>query len=764
MNYNNTASAVRRAAVALLGALVLLAATLVSAGPAQAAPALPGGKNNWVVSVGGLDTTEGNVYQNWVRLGYYEFHEDGTVSTNFWFWHQGTLPIRENAMAANCGGDVPACQIRTVEGYHTADGPPLGYRGVYSYLDDGKTLVVTWQTNRDGVDLGDELSEYWNLEAGLASGGVARIVSPTFYKTTSEGKIDPSVTIPADGVFSDYGATFGVGYGSKASLGAESRASMSELLTHDERYRGAFVVANVNGVHREGAGGDWTFSGSSSKGDNPNDPWKHCSDAECIGYLQPGASICGKSTEGYNRVRYIGEIGGGRRNIEEYWCEGLAATEKDDPACYDYNSHPRPMLQVVDDLGRFQGWVGVEAFTHVTPSGGGQSPDQARDQDYWGVFDMVSISELRPGIDASEINPFSKFRVPYGNSSASGSLRWYNGLQRVAFMGVNHVVSGCRYAEFVAFLPDGTKRRGTTSRFCVGMTPEPNPGAPAGMRNFNQYLDYTGAATPTHVQVTYWVADEVSGPYTTKGTVQCTRLGGTCVSAPRDPGPVTGFKVAHGQSVGTGEVNWYNRSASITGNNHIESGCRFVEMVATGADGSVQRATTTRHCSAGDHPFSQIEFDFGDFAPRDVVVTYWVSEDGGLTYATKETQKCTRGGCVTDSGARDEITEFRLTHGASIATGELHWLERSVTFVGNNHVASGCRYVLLTGTGADGSVKTASTTKFCSAGDHPFGPQTLNFSLVDNGAQRVVVDYYADDGSGYQLKDSTTCTRDGGCV
>lgn len=35
---------------------------------------------------------------------------------------------------------------------------------------------------------------------------------------------------------------------------------------------------------------------------------------------------------------------------------------------------------------------------------------------------------------------------------------------------------------------------------------------------------------------------------------------------------------------------------------------------------------------------------------------------------------------------------------------------------------------------------------------------------MDNGAQRVVVDYYADDGAGYQLKDSTTCTRDGGCV
>ncbi|WP_406731238.1 hypothetical protein [Streptomyces sp. NBC_01794] len=874
MNYNNTASAVRRVAVALLGALVLLAATLVSAEPAQAASALPGGKKNWVVAVGGLDRPEVTDYRNWVRLGYYEFHESGTVKTNFWDWHQREQPERKPAMNADCDGvDVPVCDIRTVEGFENPSaGPWGGYEGTFVYDPIRSVVVVTWKKKADGTDLPQSRSESWQLETGLAGGKVARISSPTYYEN-----LRPEATVPTSttwgGAFSDYGATFGVGYGSNAELDAASRVSMDELLTDDvyskEQYRGANVSAKAGIVGREGAGGDWTFSGEG--GENPKDPWKRCSGAACMGFLQAGTTCLGQ-VDDVERVRYIGEIGGGRRNLEEIWCQGLAASSED---CYQYNSHPRPMLQVIDDSGKFQGWVGVEAFTHVSTKT--NEPDQDWSSGYWSVFDMVSMDHLRPPIPATELRPLSKFELSHGNSVASGDLRWFRtlGKESVTFEGGNKVVSGCRFVEVVVFAADGTKQARTSSPFCI------NSGDLNSTRQFEGNISFAGLPEPTHAQITYWVADDQTGPYETKGTVRCTATDGACVSSPRDPGPVTVFKLRHGASLGTGAVSWYNRSTRITGNNHIESGCRFVEMVATGADGSVQRATTTRHCSAGDHPFgqvefdfgdfaprdvvvtywasddagrtyatkeiqkcnrtgcvtdntaadwvtefrtehgasvgagsatwynrsvtlngnnhvasgcrfvemvatgangsvqrstttrhcsagdhpfSQVEFDFGDFAPRDVVVTYWASEDGGLTYATKETQKCTRGGCVTDSGARDEITEFRLTHGASVGTGELQWLERSVTFIGNNHVASGCRYVLLTGTGADGSVKTASTTKFCSAGDHPFGPQTLNFSLVDNGAQRVVVDYYADDGSGYQLKDSTTCTRAGGCV
>jgi hypothetical protein len=177
------------------------------------------------------------------------------------------------------------------------------------------------------------------------------------------------------------------------------------------------------------------------------------------------------------------------------------------------------MLQVVDDSGRFQGWVGVEAFSHVSTSTGlPNGPEGHWDEGYWGVFDMVSISQLRPGIPASAVNPFSKFTVPYGNSSVSGALRWYD--TQVSFMGTNHVVSGCRYAEAVMFMADGSQERLTSSPLCVGMEAD-------GKRIFDQKVMFEEGTGPSRVQVKYWVAAGSSGPYSAAGTVfQCTRSGG----------------------------------------------------------------------------------------------------------------------------------------------------------------------------------------------------------------------------------------------
>ncbi|MEU9336552.1 hypothetical protein AB0D49_25835 [Streptomyces sp. NPDC048290] len=132
-------------------------------------------------------------------------------------------------------------------------------------------------------------------------------------------------------------------------------------------------------VAREGAGGTWTFGA-------PSHPWRLCDGSPCAGWVQPNSTCSGTNKK---RVRYIAEIGGGRRNTEEYWCQSLAQGEP----CYTHNSHPRPMLQIIDDSGEFQGWVGVEAFTHVATSTG--LPDGSWVEGYWGLFDMVS-ADLRP--------------------------------------------------------------------------------------------------------------------------------------------------------------------------------------------------------------------------------------------------------------------------------------------------------------------------------------------------------------------------------
>ncbi|NUK12718.1 hypothetical protein HRW23_02100 [Streptomyces lunaelactis] len=381
----------KRTAGALLAVFAFLMSMLVSAGPAQAAEPLPGGKANWVVSVGHMDLASKNNYRNWVRLGYYVFNTDGTVTTNYWYWHQRDQPVRVDAMTADCGGSVPTCAVRTVDGYK--GDPTGGYQGTFGYASDGR-LAVTWTKNAAGTPLTDPLTEYWNVEAGLAGGGAARITSPTFYGPYSKPD-NWNVTIPAPGEFSSYTANFGVGYGSNASLGRESRATMSQLITdpryNAQPYKGAFVVAKASSadpktrvgiVGREGSGGAWSFGAAAN-------PWKQCNGSPCMGWLQPGTSCAGTDKD---RARYIAEIGGGRRNTEEYWCQSLAQGQP----CYKYNSHPRPMLQVIDDSGKFQGWVGVEAFTHVSTSTG--LPDSGWVEGYWGIFDMVSAA-LEPKLE-----------------------------------------------------------------------------------------------------------------------------------------------------------------------------------------------------------------------------------------------------------------------------------------------------------------------------------------------------------------------------
>ncbi|TMR93151.1 hypothetical protein [Nonomuraea basaltis] len=581
--------------------LALLASLLVSAAPAQAA-VLPGGKANWVVAIGGLE--EFNNARNWVRLGTYEFSINGTVKTTYWSWNQRDRPMRVNAMRANCPGAVPDCPIRTVDGF---TGAPTGsFTGTFTYTPGHAT--VTW----DGGKV-----ERWTVVDGLAGGKVARMFSTTYYGD------DQNAPIPKD--FSNYGATFGVGYGSNASL--NTRISTDQLLDDShynaEAYKGAFVRYTSDMVRREAAGGDWHY------GD-----WSRCDGAPCAGYLQYSDTCKKNLTTPTNpnpsphRVRYIGQIGQqDRRDTEEYWCQGLA---REGSTCYIWNSHPRPMLQVIDDAGEFQGWVGVEAFTHVETSDP-PTPSYQYASDYWGVFDMVSVPALNPLVPAG--SAVSKFRGDYGNSYTQGKVEWDKEAPRGFVNGINHVESGCRYVEAVALSDKAATDRMTSSPLCAGMEPD-------GTRPFEGVLSVNPDST---IRVFYWVSDDGGQNYAIKDVAICTRTQMICVDT-----DLTEFRATHGASVASGKLIWKNRSIEVTGLNHVESGCRYVEVAAFAVGAPPDRMTSSPLCAGmepdGTRPFSGDLVADVEGGPGSVLITYWASDGGG--YVVADTVTCTRRGCA----------------------------------------------------------------------------------------------------------------------
>jgi hypothetical protein len=343
--------------------------------PGASAVTLPGGKPNWVVSVGGLNTPDVNNNGNWVRLGYYTFSADGAVTTNYWTWAMLSQSPRIDTWFADCAGDVPDCYVKTVDGF--LDSPMGGLIGSFDYLANGQ-LRITWTKNADGSVRASPLVETWNVDSEINAGTLARIRSSTFYQAPN---------VPAPGEFSNYSATFGIGYGSMATLSTTSKATM-QLLMQDARYNdrsydGANVVVTHGELLAQTSGGRWHFSnGISDDPYNANNPWQLCASGKCIAWNQHMSSCsCGDAWPTKDRIRYFADVTGGRRNTEWFWCKCLAQGT----ACYKSNSHVRPLLQIVDDQGTFQGWVGVEASTAV---GTKTQPPKVEDG-HFSVFELV---------------------------------------------------------------------------------------------------------------------------------------------------------------------------------------------------------------------------------------------------------------------------------------------------------------------------------------------------------------------------------------
>lgn len=330
--------------------VVLLGLTAVVLAPPAQAVSLPGGKANWVASVGGL--TDGTAYQNWVRLGYYQFSTSGTVVHNWWHWSQPDRPTRVGSgvrFECSTSTDIPPeCEVLTGEGF--TGSPEGGFTGTFSV--SGSALTVNWTHDRSGSPLSRTLTERWTI-----------------------GAVDAELQRAAGGPtgFSNYSATHGFAYGSNASLDFTSRASMAELKASGAQDGGV----NYN---------SWEWN--KNEVDNVRSPfsslsiWSMCDSGQCLGYREHGTHCnCGANAPSRDGQYYLAEHDGGRRNSIWLWCGCLADGRGE--TCYTGNSHIRPLLQVIDDGGDFRGWVGVEPFANHST----EPPDYFNN--YWIVFEFT---------------------------------------------------------------------------------------------------------------------------------------------------------------------------------------------------------------------------------------------------------------------------------------------------------------------------------------------------------------------------------------
>ena len=329
--------------------LAVAAGAVITPAPAPAV-ALPGGKANYVVSLGHL---AGNFRGNWIRLGTYEFNTSGTVTARMWVWSQGNPVARAgtgttvdsscSTTAGSSNSRVRTCQILTAGGFTAAA---------------GETRTGTFTVTDDVVTIG------WNVSSGVWSDQWYVRPSPDGLMTRLDFKYNTK-------------ALYGYAYGSNATL--STRRAMSSV----KAFAGTLRLDQV------GWSGDAV--GTSFGQVFGHTSFTNCTTVTwCLTYLQPTSSgACqasggcphygGGTAANVSSIQYyIQKLSNtDRRDTLWHWCTCLAMERGE--FCYTGNSHVKPMMQIIDDTGAFRGWVGVEASFYNS-----SSPDPRRS-------DMLSV-------------------------------------------------------------------------------------------------------------------------------------------------------------------------------------------------------------------------------------------------------------------------------------------------------------------------------------------------------------------------------------
>lgn len=306
-----------------MGAAILVCAAV--AGPSEAAQSeAPGGMYRFTVAIGGLKASSRT---NWVRLGTYSFTASGQVTESHFHWSQRVRVTRSytGVSAANCV--ARACQVQTAHGFQ-ATSQPDHLAG--SYTVTGSTLHIDWSGNG---------WEEWTVSQPI-SGKLTKLA----YKASS------------------FGGTHGYGYGSNSAWTA--RASMAQVAAFDHtKLKHNYHLWKTNAgtpYLDEGSGNPFWVTG-----------WRTCSSSRCLGARTTG-------TEYYLSTANTSSTD--RRDTIWHWRTSLADGRGE--YCYTGNSHVKPMLQIIDNDGKFHGWVAVEASLNQTV------PAQGTNADDIGVFEI----------------------------------------------------------------------------------------------------------------------------------------------------------------------------------------------------------------------------------------------------------------------------------------------------------------------------------------------------------------------------------------
>ncbi len=258
-----------------------------------------GDRGNFVVAIGRL--VEG-IEEPWARLAQYSFRDDGTVVDDSWYWHARESRSSRTGAAPTgirTGSTCGHCEVWTADRFEDAEGQRRTYG---RYLVVGNALSIIWP---------GDARETWLVDISS---------DPLLTKLTFVG--------------SSYGANTGWAYGSRRGFSKSVSADRLVADTrYDRTYRGAYS-ANQNGAL---TGGLTSIN---------------------LGMFRPCATGCSRFDTVTTQYLLAGT--GGRRNYLNHQRASLHDDCIGDRSAEEEAGHLKPMLQVIDDAGRFRGWVMAE--------------------------------------------------------------------------------------------------------------------------------------------------------------------------------------------------------------------------------------------------------------------------------------------------------------------------------------------------------------------------------------------------------------------
>lgn len=314
MSGDRSRPAFRRTGKALaagaLGVAALL--TLVVLAPAgQAATAqVPGGKANWVMAM-----MDGRPQALAVRLATYQFSTNGTVTERYWAWSQNSISGKGNVSwtkpysGYRTAGCRYTCGIRTPVGFQKGARPHT-YTGRWT-MESASVLRITWSAG---------YAERWQLD-------------------TSHPGVAGATLLSARG--GGHGWMMG------------SNASLTRGVSLAEVYQSGWITGPfVENAYSPTTRVSWI--GWSSR------DYTLCATGTCL----QGTKMTGRDRAQWYHSYFAGNPAVDQR--KNYWNNQTGVVqqlENSTSVCISASGggHTNALLQILDDDGRFVGFVGVEA-------------------------------------------------------------------------------------------------------------------------------------------------------------------------------------------------------------------------------------------------------------------------------------------------------------------------------------------------------------------------------------------------------------------